>query len=101
LPLLQFLPEGLVKAARKAPGRAQGMVKVMSSTKSRFRVIGAFAALAVLALAVSCRGFFVKPTIASFVISPTNPTVLLGGTTQMHAFGTDSQGNPTGDITNK
>ncbi len=73
----------------------------MSSLKHKFRLAGAFAALAVLALAVGCRGFFVNPTITSFTISPSNPTVLLGGTTQMHAFGTDSNGNPTGDITNK
>jgi trimeric autotransporter adhesin len=61
----------------------------------------AFTVLVALAFGVSCRGFFPKPTIASFVINPTNPTVPLGSTLQMHAFGTDSNGNPTGDITSK
>jgi hypothetical protein len=73
----------------------------MSSTKQKLRLAGAFAALAALALAVSCTGFFPNPTITSFTISPTSPTVPLGGTTQMHAFGTDSNNNPTGDITSK
>jgi|SRR5271165_2201038 len=73
----------------------------MSSAKRKLRLAGAFAALASLAVAVSCKGFFTNPTVASFVISPTNPTVPLGGTTQMHAFGTDSNGNPLGDITTK
>ncbi len=61
----------------------------------------AFTALVAVAFGVSCRGFFPKPTISSFVISPSAPTVPLGSTLQMHAFGTDSNGNPTGDITNK
>ncbi len=73
----------------------------MSSVKHKLRLVGAFAALASLALAVSCRGFFTNPTVASFVVSPTNPTVPLGGTTQLHAYGTDSNGNPIGDITTK
>jgi hypothetical protein len=73
----------------------------MASTTSKLRFAGAVAALATLALAISCRGFFVNPTVASFTISPTNPTVPLGGTTQMHAFGTDTNGQPMGDITNK
>jgi hypothetical protein len=61
----------------------------------------AFTVLVALAFGVSCRGFFQNPTIASFVISPPSPTVPLGSTLQMHAFGTDSSGNPTGDITSK
>jgi hypothetical protein len=62
----------------------------------------AFTVLVALAFGVSCRGFFTKPTVASFVISPTNPTVPFpNGTQQMAAFGTDTDGNPTGNITNK
>jgi hypothetical protein len=61
----------------------------------------AFVVLITVAVGAGCRGFFQNPTIASFVISPSNPTVPLGGTQQMHAFGTDSEGQPTGDITNK
>lgn len=92
-----------VRNERGADGvvRSQEWLRIMSSKKSKIRLICGFAALAALALAISCRGFFVNATIASFVISPTNPTVLLGGTTQMHAYGTDSNGNPTGDITDK
>lgn len=61
----------------------------------------AFTVLMIVAFGAGCRGFFQNPTIASFVISPTNPTVPLGGTQQMSAFGTDSTGQPTGDITSK
>lgn len=73
----------------------------MSSTKQKLRLVGAFAALATLALAVSCKGFFTNPTVSSFTISPTSPSVPLGSTLQMHAFGTDSNNNPIGDITTK
>ena len=73
----------------------------MSSTKSKLRTIGAFAALATLALAASCRGFFPPDQIQSITISPTNATVPLGGTTQMHAFGVDTTGNQLGDVTSK
>jgi hypothetical protein len=62
----------------------------------------AFTGMVALATGVSCRGFFTNPTIASFVISPTNPTVPFpNGTQQMAAFGTDTDGNPTGNITSK
>ena len=62
----------------------------------------AFAVLVALATGVGCKGFFVNPTIASFVISPTNATVPYpNGTQQMAAFGTDTDGNPTGNITNR
>jgi hypothetical protein len=61
-----------------------------------------FTVLVALAFGVSCRGFFTSPTIASFVISPTNPTVAYpNGTQQMAAYGTDTNGNPTGNITNQ
>ena len=39
----------------------------MSSKQQRIRLVGAFAALATLALAVSCKGFFVNPTLTSIV----------------------------------
>jgi hypothetical protein len=62
----------------------------------------AFTILVALAFGVGCRGFFQNPTIASFVISPTNSTVPFpNGVQQMAAFGTDTDGNPTGNITNK
>lgn len=73
----------------------------MSSKNQKLRLLGALAALATLALAISCRGFFKNPTVNALVISPTNPTVPLGGTLQMHAFGTNDDGSSAGDITSK
>lgn len=66
----------------------------MSSTKSTLRLAGAFATLATLALAVSCRGFFVNPTVSSIVIDPPSPTVSINASTQLTAAATDSDGNP-------
>ena len=64
----------------------------MSSNKQKLRLIGAFAALATLALAISCRGFFVNPTLTSIVISPTAPQVEQLKTLQLQAFGTYDDG---------
>jgi uncharacterized protein YjdB len=66
----------------------------MSSTKNKLRLAGAFAALATLALAVSCTGFFVNPTVTSIVIDPPSPTVSVALTEQLTAAATDSNGNP-------
>ena len=65
----------------------------MSSTKSKLRVMGAFAVLAVLALAVSCRGFFVNPTLSSLAIGPTTLPLTPGSSYQMTATGTFSDGS--------
>ncbi len=65
----------------------------MSSAKPKLNLIGAFTALATLALAASCTGFFVNPTVSSITIDPPNPTVSQGLTTQLTAAGTDSNGN--------
>jgi len=61
----------------------------------------AFTIFVAVAFGVSCKGFFQNPTVASFVVSPSSATVPLTGTFQMHAFGTDSNGNPLGDITDE
>lgn len=66
----------------------------MSSPKSKLRLIGAFATLLLLAVAVSCKGFFVNPTITSIVIDPPNPSVSIGFTQQLTAAATDSDNNP-------
>ena len=72
----------------------------MPSSKQKLRLVGAFAALAVLTLAVSCKGFFVKPTLSSIAVGPAAPTIETGttnNTVQMTAFGTfndGSTGNP-------
>src|SRR5215475_10282319 len=66
----------------------------------KIRVIGAFAALLTLALAASCRGFFVNPTISSLAIGPASPAIETGNTNnqvQMHAVGTNSDGSTTSD----
>lgn len=56
----------------------QGVRETMSSMKSKLRLISAFAALATLALAISCRGFFVNPIVSSITVSPATPTILSG-----------------------
>jgi hypothetical protein len=73
----------------------------MASTKSKLRLTGALAALVALALAASCRGFFVPEQLSSITISPTSPNVPLGGTTQLAAFGTNTDGTSAGNITSK
>jgi hypothetical protein len=68
----------------------------MSSTKSKLRLMGAFAALATLALAVSCRGFFVNPTLTALAVGPVSPTIYTGNisnTVQMFAVGTFNDGS--------
>lgn len=64
----------------------------MSCTQQKLRLFGAFAALATLAVAVSCKGFFVNPTLTSIAISPTAPQVQQGKTIQLQAFGTYDDG---------
>lgn len=62
------------------------------------RLTGAFLALATLALAVSCRGFFVNPTITSLAIGPQNLTMQPATTQQMTATATFDDGS-TGNVT--
>ena len=72
----------------------------MLSTKQTSRVVGAVSLLAILALAASCRGFFVKPTLSSLAVGPASPSIQTGSTNdtvQMFAVGTfndGSTGNP-------
>lgn len=72
----------------------------MSSMKQNVRLIATFAALMALALAASCRGFFVKPTLSSLSVGPASPSIQTGNTNntvQMFAVGTfndGSTGNP-------
>jgi hypothetical protein len=65
----------------------------MSSRKSKLRLTGAFAALATLALAVSCHGFFVNPTLTSISISPSTPQVALSQTSQVQLWGNYNDGS--------
>lgn len=63
----------------------------MSSTK-KVRLAGACAALATLALAVSCSGFFVNPTLTGVSVGPSGLTINVNQTWQMTATGTYSDG---------
>lgn len=68
----------------------------MSSTKQKLRLTGSLAALAMLALAISCRGFFQNPTLTSLSVGPASPSIETGTTNnqvQMTAFGTNNDGS--------
>lgn len=56
----------------------------------------AFTVLVVVAFGVSCKGFFVKPTLASITINPTAPSVQLGQSTTLQAYGLDNESPPVG-----
>ncbi len=64
----------------------------MSSTRSKLRLVGAFAAMATLALALSCTGFFVNPTLTGVSVGPQSLTLNINQTWQMGATGTYSDG---------
>jgi len=68
------------------------MLMNMSSMKSKLRLVCAFAALATLALAVSCRGFFVNPTLTGVSVGPQGLTLNVNETWQMTATGTYTDG---------
>jgi Bacterial Ig-like domain (group 2) len=69
-------------------------------TGRRLPLTLAFAGLLLLAFGAGCRGFFVKPTLSSIVVTPATPTIQTGSsgnTVQMSAVGTfndGSTGNP-------
>jgi len=68
----------------------------MPSMKQKLRLAGAFAALAALALAVSCKGFFVNPTLTAIGITPATPTITdipPNNTQQFSVIGTFSDGS--------
>lgn len=68
----------------------------MSSGKQKLRLAGAFAVLAILALAVGCTGFFQNPVLSSLAIGPASPTVETGSTdntVQMTVTGTNNDGS--------
>jgi len=68
----------------------------MPSNKRKLGLIGAFGLLALIAITVSCTGFFVNPTISSLAVGPASPTIETGttnNTVQMTVFGTNSDGS--------
>lgn len=68
----------------------------MLSKLQKLRLISAFAVLATLALAASCRGFFVKPTLSTIAVGPATPSIQTGNTNntvQMFVTGTFNDGS--------
>lgn len=61
----------------------------------------AFTVLVALAFGVSCKGFFVTPTVTAITIGPTGETIGPGGTLQFVASGTMSDGSPNQIVTNQ
>lgn len=72
----------------------------MSSTKKKLQLAGALMALTTLALAISCRGFFVNPTLTSLAIGPTSLPLNPNQSYQMVATGTFDDGS-TSNVTSK
>jgi hypothetical protein len=64
----------------------------MSNRKTKLRLAASFAVLAIMAITISCKGFFQNPTITSVSILPSSPSVSQGSTEQLTADGTDSTG---------
>ena len=64
----------------------------MFLNKKKLQLIGAFAALATLAFAASCRGFFVNPTLTAVSVGPQNLQLNVTQTWQMSATGTYDDG---------
>src|ERR1700730_254671 len=69
----------------------------MSSTKRKLGLVGGFGLLAIIAITVSCTGFFTNPTLSSLSIGPASPTIETGttdNTVQMTASGTNNDSSP-------
>jgi trimeric autotransporter adhesin len=60
---------------------------------NKLRLIGSLAVLLTLALAASCTGFFVNPTLTSVSVGPQNLSLTINQTFQMTATGTYSDGS--------
>jgi hypothetical protein len=70
----------------------------MSCLSRKLRLFATFAALSTLALAISCRGFFVNPTLTSLAVTPTSASLIEGQTQQLTLTGTYNDGS-TKDLT--
>ncbi len=55
-----------------------------------------FTVLVAVAAGVSCKGFFVNPTLASITIQPTTPSVQLTDSITLQAYGVDNESPPVG-----
>lgn len=56
-----------------------------------------FTGLVAVAAGVSCKGFFVSPTLASITIQPATPSVQLTDTVSLQAYGVDNESPPVGN----
>jgi Big-like domain-containing protein len=65
----------------------------MSSPQKKLRLAGAFAVLAIFAVTLGCRGFFVNPTLTTVTAGPTGFNLPVGSTQQMTATGTYNDGS--------
>ena len=52
----------------------------------------AFGVLVAVAIGAGCNGFFVGPTLTSITINPTSPSVQVGDTATLSAYGVNNQG---------
>ena len=71
----------------------------MPCVKWKLRLLATFAALFLLALAASCQGFFVTPTLTSLAVTPSSVSLIQGQTRQLAATGTYAADNSTKDLT--
>jgi hypothetical protein len=62
-------------------------------TGRRLALTLAFTVLVALATGISCRGFFVNPTLTSLTINPTAPNVQVNSTLGLTAFGVYNDGS--------
>jgi Bacterial Ig-like domain (group 2) len=69
------------------------MVIGRGSAGKRLPLILAFGVLVAAAVGAGCRGFFQKETLNSIAIQPPSPTVQVGQSTNLQAFGTFSDGS--------
>lgn len=71
----------------------------MPSVKRKLRLLATLTALPLLALAASCRGFFVNPTLTSLTVTPASASLIQGQTRQLAATGNYAADNSTKDLT--
>lgn len=65
----------------------------MQTAPRKRNVVLGFAVLLSIALAVSCNGFFVNPTLTGITVTPPTPSVQQGTTLQMTATGSYNDGS--------
>jgi len=61
-------------------------------TGKRLPLALAFGVLVAAAIGAACNGFFVNPTLTSLTINPTNPSVQVGTSVTLQAYGVNSNG---------